>query len=90
MHPTDLQELACARQAAILEQAERRRVLRRAGRATGRARAGPTLPRLAALIGVSPLPALLQAPRRALALLLRRSRGPAGQRTPAGARQQPA
>jgi hypothetical protein len=82
MHPTDLQELAHARQAAILEEAERRRALRRAGSAgrrglepAGRARAGPAVPRLAML---------LQAPRRALALLLRRSRAPAGPR------QQPA
>ena len=95
MHPTELQELAHARQAAILEEAERRRALRRAGQPGRRAwsrwagrgcRRGRAWSRRAGR-GPGPLSPgwlLLQAPRQALALLLRRSRAPAGPR------QQPA
>jgi hypothetical protein len=87
MHPTDLQELAHARQDAILEEAERRRALRRAP---------PMLTHSieqSGRLAVSRLSTLLLASRRALALVLRRSPGPARQRghgAPPGPRQQPA
>jgi hypothetical protein len=87
MHPTELQDLAHARQAALLEEAERRRALRRAP---------PPLTHSlerSGRLAVSRLSTLLLASRRALALLLRRSPGPARQRAhraPAGPRQQPA